>query len=257
MSMRGRLEAYVTVPTGGWDFQVGISGIGTFGLTVSEGTYLLSTLLSTVQGLLNGASGADGVFTVSGSFGEQGTGRVTISHTVQTFSITWLDTDLRDVLGFAGNLAPVALTFTGTAHARGVWLPDCPMASRYGAADPGHTETDLSQTVSPLGDVKTLVYQSRVRLPSVRWSHVSRPRARIAGEVIVGESFEQWWRWCQGGELSYFEPGGKVLLYWDADAGTSHTYRLVGRNTTEMERAVEEWNYLYPIEITGYRVPGT
>jgi hypothetical protein len=131
------------------------------------------------------------------------------------------------------------------------------MVSRYGPGDPGHVETDLSQTVSPTGDVKTLVYQARTRMPTMRWPTITRPRARIAGEALAGESFEQWWRWCQAGELSYFEPGAPVALYWDADGVSNHIYRLVGRTTTEMERSVEEWNFLYPVEITGYRVPGT
>ena len=115
----------------------------------------------------------------------------------------------------------------------------------------------MSQTVSPRGDVKTLSYQSRTRIPVVRWSHVTRPRARIAGESIEGESFERWWLWTQAGGLSYFEPGARVALFWDADVNQSAIYRFTGRNSTEMERAVSEWNHLYPIEVTGYRVPGT
>jgi len=172
-------------------------------------------------------------------------------------SVSWTDTDLRDVLGFTGNVSG-ATSHTGPGHARGPWLPDCPMAARYGPNDPGHIETDAGQTISPGGHVQTHVYNRRTRLPSVLWSHVTRPRARIAGETVVGESFEQWWRWCQGGELSYFEPGAEVRVVWDADnSGTYHTYRLIDRTSTEMQRAVQDWAYLYPIEIAGYRVPGT
>lgn len=254
----GRLEAQITIPTGGWAVSVTITSIGTFAVTVAAGTYYPTDLLSTFATQLNAATGADGVFAVSGSFGESGTGLVTISHTVETFTLTWTSTSIRDALGFTGTLTPAAASFTGARNAQGVWLPACPMAALYGSNDPGHTETDMGQTVSPRGDVHTTVYETRTRLPSVRWSHVARARARVAGETVVGESYEQWWRSTQGGELSYFASGSAVRIVWDANvSATYHTYRLVDRTGTEMQRAVEDWNGLFSVEIAGYRVPGT
>ena len=253
----GCLQAQITIPSGGWSISTTITAIGTYTVTLSAGNYYPADLLSSFKTQLDAATGADGVFTVSGSFGETGTGIVTISHTVQTFTITWTSTDLRDALGFTGDLTPAATSFSGTKCARGVWLPGCPMVAAYGANDPGHTETDLAQTISPRGDVTSFVYETRTRL-AVQWTHVARARARVAGESVVGESFEQWWRYTQGGELSYFDAGSSVRLIWDADVpGTYHTYRLFGRTSTEMARAVMEWNGLFAIDLSGYRVPGT
>lgn len=257
---RGRLEAQITIPTGGWSVSVDITGIaGTpFVVTVAAGTYYPTDLLSTFKTQLDAADGTDGTFTVSGSFGESGTGLVTISHTVETFTITWTSTDLRDVLGFTGTLTPAALTFTGTKQCRGVWLPNAEIASAYGNTDEGHTETDQGSTESPRGDVKTLAYNTRQVLPQVRWSHVLKAFARIAAETTTGASFEQWWRYTQGGELSYFEVSAAVRLYWDASTSTYKTYRLSPRKGTQMERVVPDWDGLYDISLDRLvRVPGT
>lgn len=253
MSKRGRLEAQITVPTGGWDLELD-NGTTSETVTIAAGTYYPTDFLITLDGELENAHGES--YTVTGSFGEAGTGLVTIANTEPVnISITWTDTPMRDLLGFTGNVSGSA-SHTGTRNMRGVWLPDCSMAAKYGPNDAGHTESDMGQTISPRGDVQTMIYTTRVRNPSVLWSHVTRARARIQGETTVGSSFEQWFRYTQLGELSYFEPGAPVRLIWDADVSATYTtYRLVSKTSTEMERAVAEWCGLFPIEITGYVVP--
>lgn len=258
---RGRLEAQITIPTGGWDGSLTVTAIGgptTF--TVAAGTYYPTDLLTTLKTTLDAVFGGDGAFTVTGSFGEAGTGFVTISHATQTFEINWTDLELQDVLGFNGfgDLTPAALSFVADSQCRGVWLPNAEIASAYGNADEGHTETDESSTVSPRGDVKTLSYSTRQVLPWCRWSHVLKAYARISAETTTGASFEQWWRYTQGGELSYFEVGSAVRLYWDASTSTYKTYRIPGRRGTEMPRVVDGWDGLYAIELNRLvRVPGT
>jgi hypothetical protein len=256
---RGRLEARITFASN----QVVSLTVTTIGgpsnVTIAPaGSYYPTDLLSTIKTALDAAFGGDGAFTVTGSFGESGTGLVTISHATQTFTLAWTSTNVRDALGFASDLTPAALTFTGTKNAQGVFLPGVEGAFAYGNGDEGHTETDMTTTESPRGDVKALVYNTRQVLPSVIWSHVDRSKARIAGETTTDASFEAFWRKCQGGELSYFQVLAPIRLYWSADVASYKTYRLPGRNGTEMPRTVEEWNGLYRIEITRLvRVPGT
>ena len=43
-----------------------------------------------------------------------------------TFSVTWNDTDFRDILGFTGNLSG-ANSYTATHRARYTWVPTHPM----------------------------------------------------------------------------------------------------------------------------------
>lgn len=257
---RGRLEAQITVPTGGWTGSLTVTAIGgpTAFTIAAAGTYYPTDFLSTFQTNLDAVFGGDGAFTVSGSFGESGTGLVTISHAVETFTLSWTSTNARDLMGFTGNLTPAATSFAGTKQMRGVWLPNAEIASAYGNGDEGHTETDQGSTESPRGDVKTLSYTTRQVLPWVRWSHVQKAYARIAAETTTGASFEQWWRYTQGGELSYFEVGSAVRLYWDASTSTYKTYRLSPRKGTEMQRVVPDWDGLYDINLERLvRVPGT
>ena len=254
---RGRVEARITVPTGGWAVSLTITAIGgPYIVTVPAGYYFPTALLSTFQTQLDAASGADGAFTVSASWGESGTGLVTIAHATQTFTLTWTSTDLRDVLGFTGTLTPAALTFTGANHARGVWLPDCEFDDDRG--DGGIYETDRGTTVSPQGDVYSLTYNTRQRHVGYTWPHVTQPRAQIAYETTTGASFEQWWRDTHGALRSYFEAAPQLRVYLSADAGTYYTYREIGRTDTEAPRADATWRYLRTVRLGPlYRVPGT
>ena len=256
---RGRVEARITVPTGGWSVSLTITAIGgPYTVTVAAGNYFPTDLLSSFQTQLDAATGGDGAFTVSASWGESGTGFVTIAHATQTFTLTWTSTDLRDVLGFTGTLTPAALTSTGTLHARGVWLPDCEMDADRGT-DGGVYETDRATQVSPQGDVYGLVYNTRQRHDGFTWAHVTHPRAQISYETTTGASFEQWWRDTHSALRSYFpEAAPQLRIYYSADAGTYHTYREISRVDTEAPRTDATWRYLRTVRIGPlYRVPGT
>lgn len=256
---RGRVEARITVPTGGWSVSLTITAIGgPYTVTIPAGNIFPTDLLTSFQTQLDAATGGDGAFTVSASWGESGTGLVTIAHATQTFTLSWTSTDLRDVLGFAGSLSPAALTFTGTLHARGVWLPDCEMDVDRGI-DGGVYETDRATQVSPQGDVYGLVYNTRQRHDGFTWPHVSHPRAQITYETTTGESFEQWWRDTHSALRSYFpEAAPQLRVYYSADAGTYHTFREISRVDTDAPRADATWRYLRTVRIGPlYRVPGT
>jgi len=251
MSKRGRLEAQIHQASN-WSVTATGSSTGTSTVNASSSRYP-TDLLGACASAWSTTTGD--TVTVTGSWGEAGTGKVTIASTA-TLAINWGSaTDLRDLLGFTGNLSGSA-SYTSTNHARGVWLPDCPMAAKYGPNDDGHTKTDRTESQGPRGGSSALVFQSRVILPLVRWSHVTRARARVAGESVTGESFERWWRYTHGGELAYFKVCPRVKLYWDADLSSATAYFLRGRDSTEMERAVEDWAGLFPIElVNSIKVP--
>lgn len=255
----GRLEGQITIPSGGYAISVAITAIAgsPFTVTIPAGTYYPTDLLTTFNTLLDAATGLDGAWTVSASLGESGTGLVTIAHATQTFTITWTSTVPRDILGFTGTLTPAALTFTGTAQLRGVWLPNAEGAFTYGNGDQGHIESDIGSTESPQGDVKGIGWTTRTVLPSALWSHVPKAFAKIYSETTVGASFEQWWSWTQAGTVAYFELMAPVRLYWSADVASYKTYRFA-RSSTEMPRVDESWDGLFRVELTRLvRVPGT
>lgn len=251
----GRLEAQITVPVGGWSASLSITGIGgPYSISLTAGaTYYPSTLATALETALDAASGSDGDFIVTvNRTDDTGTGVVTIAHATQTFTLTSVSAGLLDVLGFAADLTPAALSFAGTSGMRGLWLPDCPIDSTYGA-EPGHYEFDRSRSVTPSGVVTSLVFAERRRLPSIRWSHVTRARARAAAESAPVLSFETWFRDTHGGTRSYFAGSPLVRVYTDAaDASPFATLYLDKPDSTEMERPAAPWHGLFTVEIGGY-----
>lgn len=248
----GRLDAQITVPSGGWAVAVTITAIGgPFTCTIAAGTYFVgTTLLAALQTALDGASGGDGAFTVSASLTDTtGTGLVTIAHATQTITMTWTSTDLRDILGFTGTLTPAALTFTGTKHLRGLWLPDSPVDSEYGG-EVGHTETDRTTTVTPTGDVSVTAFgSSRVRMGRTAWSHITRPKARTGAEATTGASYETWLLDTHSGRYSYFATAPQIRVYHDSGGAIVGTYRFIWDGSTQMQRADATWVYLWAITL--------
>jgi len=55
-------------------------------------------------------------------------GKVTITWGSDSHSLTWTDTDLRDLLGFTGNIASAAGPFEATNEPQYVWSPDVAMS---------------------------------------------------------------------------------------------------------------------------------
>lgn len=253
----GRLEAYITVPTGGWTLTLTITAIGgPCTITMTAGAYTVTTFLAALKTALDAASGADGAFGVTiNTTDRTGTGIVTITHATQTFTLVPGSTEMLGLLGMA-SMTPAALTFSGARPMRGVWLPDSDISSTYGDGDEGHTEIDAGRTVSPTGQVRGLAYATRVRQPWIRWANVTRARARTSAEAALGDSFETWWLDTHSGRYTYFGSSPKVIVYSDSDTSTVlGTYRLIDRRTTEMVQAAPPWNGLWSIEITGYKVP--
>lgn len=88
--------------------------------TVTNGTYAsMLTLLGKMKDQFNDVV-ASGNITVG--YTGTGVGKVTLSASV-TFSITWTDTNLRDMLGFTGNLSS-ASSYTATYPMRYTWISD-------------------------------------------------------------------------------------------------------------------------------------
>jgi len=251
----GRLEVHgIVVPTGGWEFDF-TDGDGTHTGTVAAGTYSPTTLLTAFVAELNAQSA--NTYTGSCANGEGGTGAVTIVNAdADVTDVTWTDPDLRDALGFSGDLPMGGTelgprTFTGLHGMRGLWLPDCTLASPYGALDNGHREGGPVQTVSPLGATKTIVRPVRVRCGPFRWSHVTAARARMARETVA-RSFERLMADLFFAEVGYITPGCAVRLYWDAGASDYVEFHPIAPRTTATQLAIEPWTGLYGVSIEGW-----
>ena len=241
----GRLEALYTIPTGGWSLRATNTAGGPTLCTVAAGTYYGTALLTALQTAINAAMGAPD-FTVASAFTEASTGRVSVSTPSGTFTIQWdgansTSTDLRDALGFTGNLTAVSGTQTGSYAMHGVWLPDSPLVMEDDTTV-GRYTSDLRQSVGPTGNVLTLVGNVYQRLATgARWTHVSKDRA-IGTTVTYPMTWERFIYDTQLGGKGYFLPGAKVNLYTDATTPTLlGPYYMRGVSTTDCTQAVAGW----------------
>lgn len=216
---KGRLEALITVPTGGWDCTIDDSGGGgAVTANVPAGEYYLNELIDELETQLNVAATTDTI-TVSGSLGEGGTGKTSITSSGNA-TLVWTSTDLRDLLGYTGNLTLVAATAnTSTAQAKALWRPDCEYDAPNAIAPwAGWLETDGRSVESPGGRLFSLIGRSK-RATWLRWHAVARTRASEANETTDNESFERFVRECIWGiDVTWATPGGPFRFFPDADA---------------------------------------
>ncbi len=227
MSYMGKLEGRIKIPTGGWDTTV---GAGT--ATIAAGTYYISSADSTSEDFLAAletvfAAAASTTCSITISAGENGTGIVTITFG-SAKAISWVDVEVRDLLGFAANSAS-ATTHIGTRAARAVWLPSC----HYRAPEVPSLEfkglpyTDTRMVMNKAGYAWHVAGQMHYQMP-IEWPAVTAAKTRISQESTVNTSFERFWRDNVFGSASWAKPGGPVRLYPNAaDDATYVEYRVM------------------------------
>lgn len=217
----GKLEGRIKAPTGGWDTTVGGATA-----TLAAGTYYISSADSTSEDFLAAlatvwAAAASTTCSITISAGENGTGIVTVTFG-SAKAIAWVDTEVRDLLGFADNSAS-ATTHIGTMSARALWLPSC----HYRAPDvpsdnfKGLPFTDTRMVMNKAGYAWHVAGQMNYQLP-IEWPAVTAAKTRISQESTTHTSFERFWRDNIFGSASWAKPGGPVRFY--PNAATDSTY---------------------------------
>lgn len=250
MATKGKLEGLITVPTGGWTASINDGG-GADVATIAAGTYYMSSpgsgandFLAEVAAKFGAASGR--TWTCTGSHGEGGTGIVTLTVNVSS-SITWTSTDLRDVLGFTGNLT-TATSHVATQSARSIWLPSCEYNARVGGLFRGVDETDLRTTESAAGHTFAFSSQRKV-VNALRWDAITLAKSWIIGESTVNQSFQKFFRDVIFGEASWTaRPAGPIRWYPDAATDANYiTYYALGMTGCALEQFVEDYGGLYKV----------
>jgi hypothetical protein len=246
----GKWEGEITVPSGGWTIHCTDDGGGPTAVVITAGTYYLSSAGSIARDFIAelafqmNAAMAE-TWTVSIGAGEGGTGKVTISCTGPTCTVTFTETKVRDILGWTGNLAG-STSYTSPNQAEGLWLPDGPPMLTPRLQDP-RDRTDQTQTVTTAGHVNTIVYQRLTEHTGVTWQGISRAKARIAGESTTGESLQQFQRDVLWQDLSYFTIG-HARIYPDANIDTTYKdWRIVG--DIGYRPMVEGWDEQWYIDV--------
>lgn len=261
----GKLERLIKIPTGNWTLTLhetsDRSDTLTTTLTAGHECFISSgysgdagddnTLLAKLKVALDAAGSK--TYTVTCGAGEDGTGKITIAANTGNFQITWVDTELRDLLGFSqGNLHTGANTHTGSSQAQGLWLPNAPMNSLFGAGDAGFYETDALATESPGGHVKS-IFSNKKQVNEIRWTGVTHAKCRASAEDTGNESFENFWIDSILAEKIWAEsPSGIIRVYWDAGDDTAYKdYKVVGEalSTFNPEKLQDGWLGLWVINL--------
>jgi hypothetical protein len=253
----GSIEALITVPSGGWTVSVNDGG-GADIATVPAGTYYPTEFRAAFITALNTATGK--TFTISGSFLSFGTGIVSaLSINVGTYTLTWTSTEIRDILGFTGNLTPAAATFAGTNGHKGLFLPDCQF---YGddltPTTDGHLRTDARFSKGPTGTVTSFEGNGYTSHRGVRMT-LSKDWA-IDGSSSTRISYQQFLREWMGG-LSYFPFSSAGIaptwrIYRDASAslifgasGSTGVYSAIVSPDLGLKRIDPGWDGLWEATI--------
>jgi hypothetical protein len=214
MMFDGHLEAQATVPTGGAAVSATNAAGGPTTATVAAGAYFVGALCLALQTVLQASrppSSGSWSVTVSSS-GAAATGKVTIS-CPGTWSLSWTNTTLRDVLGFTGNLTGIVTTVTAPNQSPMVWFPDCPLALESDTAR-APFPTDARSVQSPLGGAITLVGTGFYRHRNLAWNNVSIARTWEAAAAVPNASWETFLRNTQLGQgIAWFTPGATLMIY--------------------------------------------
>lgn len=262
MATAGKLEARVSIPTGGWDMTVTETGGGGASdtITIPAGEYYHSTvgdgsndLPAEIAAQLNGSVTLNGTYTCTVGAGESGTGKYTMTVSgggVTEMDVTaWDDTSLRDLLGYSGSEAAAA-TYTGDNHAKSLWLPTRGYFAEVDGEWDGIHESDL-QTQTSMSGHHWAVSGRRRRVLAVRWNALAKEKVYVVAETVTGESFEQFWIDAIYGEAAHTaKPAGPIRLHRDADTdGTYSTFNLEGQAAPLWPRFNERnWN-LYSVSL--------
>lgn len=254
----GYVEARCTVPSS-VTLSASNGGGGPTSVTVTAGNYYMIDLASHLQTVLNaqrpGSGGA--TWTVSISTGDGGTGRVTISMSSGTFSITWTTTELGTILGHTTITGETSITGTNAAH--GIFIPNCPLSVD---TDPriAPVLTDLRETRSPTGVIFSVVGNKEYRHQRLRWSHVIRERTWDVS--AVNPSWKRFLMNCQLGQgHDWFTPSSYVRIVdqtgdYIGNTDSVTTWQMMGVTATEPRKVSEQWTGLWSIEIPGLTADG-
>ena len=254
MASNGKLEARITVPTGGWDVALTDDGAGPTAVTIPAGTYYHSSagseaedFAATFATVANAAMTETWTCTVAA--GEAGTGKYTIGCSGSTCTVTFTDADVGTLMGYTGNLS-ASTSYTSTGQAKALWLPEYPFQALNGGPSwIGWWETDQIATENSNGNSFGLIGRKK-RINSVTWPVASRAKCWAVNEATVNESFETFLVNCIWAGESWGRSLGPVRFYGDAaDDATHGTYAAHGLANWRPAQIREHWTGAWVISL--------
>ena len=253
MSLKSKWESRITVPSATWTMDLTDSGGNDPAVAIAAAEYYHSSagsaandLPATIEAALNTAIGPTGTYTVTVSAGDGGTGKYTISCT-DSFTLNWNDTELRDLLGFTGNLTPSATSFTGSDQAMGLWLPDSPVQTPYHLSSSGMVHSASLVTLSEDGTYYAFHGSKHVK-NQYEYLAITQEKMIEAAETTTNASYEKFWKDCIRGEQSWSAGGREVRFYKDVDDdATFKTYNWLTVDRPGYTRMRDDWDGLWNV----------
>lgn len=243
MATLPKLESLIVVPSAGWKLLLTDNDGASVSITITAGNYYLTStadggtrsFLAEVKLRLDNGAGVTYTVTQDDTNDSGSTGKVTIAVSAGNLAIVWdgtsgTSTALRDILGFAGNIA-AAPSATGANHAKRLWMPnsartpDEPDPAAVG--DPfGQEETDYVPTVAPSGAYTGTVFNLRMAT-RLRFDNLWGLKTRKSLETITNESLQSFYRdlmTAGGVPFRYHPDRNNDALYWtlflDGESGS-------------------------------------
>lgn len=236
MAFLPKLESLIVVPSVGWKLLLTDNDGASVAITITAGNYYMNSIadggvrsfLAEVAFRLTNGAGVTYTVTIADAVDglAAATGKVTITVSAGNLAIVWdgtsgTSTALRDILGFAGNIA-AAPTATGTSHAKRLWLPNA-ARTPYAEEDPvvlgdpiGQEETDYAATIAPSGAYAASVFNIR-QVWRLRFDNLLGLKTRRSLESVVNESLQRFYR-------DIMSPGGGVPFRYYPDRANNALY---------------------------------
>lgn len=256
-SLYSKWEARITIPTGGWVASMtDAGGTDASAISLSAGaTYYWSSagsgaedLPKTIEDQINASGTLSGGYTVvvaDGVPGAGGTGQLSIAGP-GTFSITWTSTDLRDCLGFTGNVSG-ADVYTSPNHVEGLWLPACPVDTPFGLSSSGLVVSAVAETLSEDGTFYSS-HGSKHTRNEYTYRAVTIARTVAASESVTNESYESFWLDAIRGEEPWATAGRQLRYYKDCtDDATYKTYNVINATSPDISRHTEDYDGFWTV----------
>lgn len=228
MATNGKLEARITVPTGGWTITLTDASGGPTSVQLPAGTYYHSSDGSNANTLAEALTSAANTlmtetWTISVPTGEGATGRYTITCTGATCSVTFTDTELRDLLGFTGDKSG-STTYTGTNQCQGLWLASNGWQKKNGKPGGSARVSDQQYSLNASGYVFAI--QGRdYKTAQILWPMETRSKCWTADEgTPANGAFETFLYDGIWGKAAWGTVTGPIRFHPDADADTATDY---------------------------------
>lgn len=231
-----------------------IAQFGAFNITIPAGRYFLNsvgsggasrTFCNEIAFQMESAMGAGASSVTVDDNSDTSVGKVTISRS-GAFAITWLDTTVRDLLGFSGNRA-AATSHLGDNQAQYLWLPNCGRENGLGPEDSdGAVESDFSLSVSTDGTVYGLGYSLRY-FDTMEFNFIWGQKAWTIKEVTVNESLQRFYEMviARGLRVRYHKDRSVdgTLRTWVIEDATSYQPRTVVPGWTDSVKSLFSIKY--------------